>query len=161
MARAHKRGSEALLAQATPITLILLTVALFSITSMLANNSIVLISKVRYDDFVLKRRIISTIHECIEWMFASDPGTSNTMIVNMPSGEITFTSESVIFEGVGLPELHDPHSIVKSMSPGKIVYDRSKLCLTPAYIPAGLSKVVFSVDMLGKVKKISIEVDKI
>ncbi|MEM4720606.1 MAG: hypothetical protein QXT73_00915 [Candidatus Methanomethylicaceae archaeon] len=160
MGIANKKGSGTQAAQAAPITLILLTVTLFSISSVFASNSIVLISKIRYDDSVIKTRVINTIHECIEWMFASDPGTSTTMIVNMPSSEIVFTSDSVIFEGTVVPELFDKHSIVRSLSSGKIIYDRSKICFSPTSIHPGVSKVIFSVGVMGNVKKISIEVER-
>jgi hypothetical protein len=148
-------------AQAAPLTLILLTVTMLSMTSIFVSNSLVLISKVRYDDSTLKMRVINTVHGCVEYLFASDPGTSLTIIVNMPSGDVTFTSDSVIFEGGTLPDIYDAHSIVRSVSCGQIVYDSSKICLTPASIHPELSRVTFSVGMFGKVKKISIEVERL
>ena len=125
------------------------------------SSSLVFISKIRYDDSVLKMRVLNTIHDCVEYLFASDPGTSLTIIVNLPSGDITFTSDSVIFEGTGILDIHDAHSIVRTASCGQIVYDSSKICLTPASIHPELSRVIFSVEMFGKVKKISIEVERL
>ncbi len=153
--------SNGRMAQAAPLTLILLTVTLFSITGIFMSNSFVLISKVRYDDSVLKMRVINTIHDCLEYLFASDPGASLTIIVNVPSGDITFTSDSVIFEGTGIPDIHDAHSIVKSVYGGQIIYDSSKICFTPTSIHPELSRVIFSVGMFGKIKKVSIEVERL
>ncbi len=143
-----------------PITLILITVTMLAITNSLATNSLVSISKLRYEDSFYRKCVLSAIHEVVEYLYSSDPGSSATIVFNMPSGEITFTSNSIFFDGVDALDLQDQYSILKSVSSNEIVYEVKKISFTPATISPGLSRVVLSVDVTGKHKSISIGVEK-
>lgn len=158
--RGRKRAKSRA-AVAAPITLILVTVTMFSIISIFANNSAILIQKLGHEGRFLRDRTVIIIHETIEHLFASNPGTSESMLLNMPSGEIRFTENSLVSEGLGFLELYDFHSIVKLKNNDEVVYDSTKLCLTPARIPPGLSKVTLSVGAFGAVKRIAIEVERL
>lgn len=147
------------LAFTAPITVILVMTTMFLLTNILAVSSIVSISNFGNDDPIYRRYVISCVHETIEHIYSSNPGSSLTIILNLRS-KLAFTQNSLVFEDIDGLELHDSCSIVSLVTPKEIVYDGSKVSFVPTSIPIGLSKATFYMNPVGGVKRIWIVVDR-
>ncbi|MGQ9758966.1 MAG: hypothetical protein ACUVQ5_00105 [Candidatus Methanomethylicaceae archaeon] len=155
----RKSKAKDRLAYTAPITLILVTTAMFLLTNFLATSSLISIANFKNDDVEYRKYVIGLLHSIIEHMYSSNPGSSLTIILN-PHSEIVFTRNSILSEGIDGIELQDRHSILNAVTSKEIIYDGAKISFVPTSIPIGLSKVTLTIVVVGAVKLLSIEVER-
>jgi len=142
-----------------PLTMIFVTIAMLSVVTMLAAASFTTLSTVVGDPHLNTFNTVIGLHEAIEELWYAQPGASTTAFTSLPSGSIAFTTDGMVFDGVPPREILDHAGIVTSISANGITYNASKIRFTPAIIHSGISKVVLSIQFLGSVKEVVLEVN--
>ena len=143
-----------------PLTLIIVTLALLSVTSAMCAESFNALSSTVNDPGFSTAPGFTAIHDAIEKMSGSPVGTSESIFVFIASGSITIGNGGVCTDGPLPSGIDDYAHIVRSISEKCVSYNG--ISLTEAVIGPGTSKVVLTVGPFNDphYKKILVEVTR-
>jgi len=145
----------------SPLTLIIVTVAMLVITTECALASFTAFRSIEGDTGMNAMTTLAELHSAIEALYNAPPGSSITVYAHFQSGNIIFAQNSLFSNGLNLLELPDPSGIVISSSEGRVTYNSSLVAISSAAVPSGSIKIILSAEVSSIIKEILIEVNRI
>jgi hypothetical protein len=128
-----------------PMNIIILTSFLILITTLVSIKSIMLISSIN------KIPSSNIIHMIIEEIYASNPGTSITLLINEPNS-IICNNNTIYFHSY-IFEFPDPMNIISNIAiENDIVIINYNIKINEFIIPAGLHSITISKEIDNSVR---------
>lgn len=130
----EKKSSDIALnrkAISAPTTVVVLTLAMLSLTSFVAIPAVIIASNTKPEGNA------DLLHQAIEMVYLSNPGTSTVIYLKL-GRPLICDNNTVEYPPVGLV---DPAGIIASLERGATLRVRYSINITPFSIPAGYNRI--------------------
>lgn len=144
----------------SPLIMVMVTVSMIALTSFMSSTGLSVINSIQADGGLAMPYNLQALHSAIEELSASAPGASRSISLKLFQGEISVTSNGLTAIPGSPICLADPNMIVASFGPSGIVYDATKVTLSPSLTISGIVQVSLTVEPSLAARKIRIEASK-